>query len=571
MTEDEMVQQTLDGQGTVETTDSHGRGVYANEEYAQDRGLTLRTVAGDASDEVDPRKLVRDPTLSEIRWYYRRTFAKVLVDKPIDDAFKNGFTIESDNAEEARTILERPRWDGDGEGWLGAYRLAEKKARRDGFALIFIGTREAGSEGIHVSPISQEIDVDRVTHLSVLTIDDLASVAPHEQIKEGTDLDETQYDVRQTGIVINTDPQSPDFRTPIGYVLQGKQPRFIHADRVQHLTWNREVDGDYKGEGVRRWDARRTTLGEWEGDSVLIPSYNLMKGISKGNWAVMQTLFRNAAHMYSVTLPEDADEEDMDMAFDATKNINAKSALLFPHGYEVEQHASGNELEPDNHYGVLFDQICAAHEMTKSVLFGTQAGTVSGSDVDIKNYFNQVERYRTNRAEGKMKEYLTRAKRMTDSRTSPEFEYEIEIEWGPLFKVDEETRIQMLQNASQAIGNLIGNYALTPDEAREVLSEEFVEIDLGSLTEEQMDVLDRINLTNMGQGPAAMASEEEYTEGPETGQSSSAGQQGGRSGSKQGASQSSTTGVDDLTGALADDEEFKEMVAEKVAEKMTEG
>lgn len=529
----DQIQTTLD----ASTTDS----VYANAAKADATNSHMHAQRGDSSDEVDPRKLHRDPTLSEIRWYYRRTFAKILVDKPIDDAFKNDFEFVGDNSTESRNLLERPDFDGDGDGFVGAYKLAEKKARRDGFSLIFMGTRERGANGVHESPISEDVDVDRVSHLKVLTIDDLAQSAPHEDIKEGTGLDENEYEIRKTGIVINTDVNSPDYRTPVGYVLSGKQSRFIHADRIIHLTWNPEVDGDYQGGGVRRWDGRRSSLGQYEGDSVLIPSYDILKGIAKGNWAIMQALFRNASHVYSVKLPNNADDTDFDNAVGATRNINAKSAFVWPSTeYEFEQHESGNEMEPEQHFEVLFDQVCAGHEMTKSVLFGTQAGTVSGSETDIKNYFNKVERFRSNRAEDKIAEYLTRAKRMEDSRTNEDFEYEADIEWGPLFKVDRETRVQMLQNETNALTTMIGSFALTPDEARAILSEDFSQVDLDDLTEEQLDELDRINLTRSGQGPSAERAESEYAEGPDQpGQSRAAASQGGNSGGRE---QGQTTG-----------------------------
>jgi hypothetical protein len=539
-------------------SDTHDDGVYADEEYAESTGQALHAQRGDSSDEVDPRKLVRDPTLSEIRWYYRRTFAKVLVDKPIDDAFKNGFEFRGDRAAEADQLLAEPYFDGEGDGFVGAYRLAEKKARRDGFALVFLGTTERGSAGLHDTPIDDDVDVDNVSHVKVLTVDDLSEIAPHDQIAEATGLEEQQYEVRNTGIVVNTDVSSPDFRTPIGYVLDQTEPQFIHRDRVIHLTWNPEVDGDYDDDGVRRYELadNHTTLGQYEGDSILIPSYDLLKGIAKGNWSIMQALFRNASHMYTVTLPTDADDNDMDQALGVTSNINAKSALVFPDGYEVDQHESGNELEPQEYFDVIFNQVCAGQEMTKSVLFGTQAGTVSGSETDIKNYFNKVERYRSNRGESKIIEYLTRASKMKDNRTSTDYQFDIEINWGPMFKVDRDTRIKMMQNEAQALTTLVGNFALTPTELREIMSEDFAELDLGEMTEEKFDVLDRINLTRSGQGPSAERAEEEIAEGPDNRSASAQAAEGGEEGGmQQGQQQASANPTSDVShGSTSSDD-----------------
>jgi hypothetical protein len=179
--------------------------------------------------------------------------------------------------------------------------------------------------------------------------------------------------------------------------------------------------------------------------------------------------------------------------------------------------------------------------MTKSVLFGTQAGTVSGSEVDVKNYFNKVERFQGTRAEDDIEEYLTRVKRMEDSRTSDDFTFTADIEWNPLFKVDSQTRVQMIQNEANALTTLIGSFAVTPDEAREILSEDFVGIDLDDLSEGQMDILDRINLTRSGQGTQAVRSENEYTEGPQsTAAASEGGREGGREMGQQQASENPT-------------------------------
>lgn len=549
---------TTDASTTTET------GLYADADKADAEGKQTKSVAGDSSDEVDPRKLVRDPTLSELRWYYRRTFAKVLVNKPIEDAFKNGLEFTSENAAEARDLIEQPRFGRDGD-FLDAYQMAQKKARRDGFALIFMGTKDS-TNGVHESPISQDIQVDSISHLKVLTIDDLsgsASGEAHQQIRRETGLEREQYEVRQTGIVINTDITSPMYREPIGYILDSHPSQFIHADRILHYTWNPEVDGDYEhSDRISRWNERQGTLGMYEGDSVLVPSYDLMKGIAKGNWAVMQALFRNASHMYSVKVPPDADKDEFNAAVSATTNINAKSAMVLPSTeYDMQQFESGNEIDPTNFFDVVFDQVCAVHEMTKSVLFGTQAGTVSGSEVDVKNYYSKVERFRTTRGTRDVLEYLTQARRMLDGRTSTEYEYDADIEWGPLFKVDDETRIGMFQTASQAMTTLIGNYVLTPDEARELLTGEFTQIDLDSLTEDQMDVLDRLNLAQVGQFQGAEANDPSPDTNPRQG-----GQQGGRpEGARQSPESSGATPSADRLSELhdegiIDDEQFIEAV-----------
>ena len=529
----------VDNDGTEDASSTHGTvdtssasmhdsssTLYASNEKARAEGRTLYSKRGDSADEIDPRKLVRDPSLSELRWYYRRTFAKKLVNKPIDDAFKHGFEITGPEADDAAQLLRDTEY-------IENYQLAEKKARRDGFALIFIGTRDT-SDGVHTSPKSEDVDVVDVTHTKVLTIDDLCHCGEteiHDQVQEEYDLDVGQYRIRETGIVVNMDISSPDYRDPIGYVLyQGPNDRgedrvqFIHKDRVQHLVWNEEVDGDYRRDDVRfsqaRWKDERP-LGKWEGDSVLVQSYDLMKGITKGDWAIMQALFRNAANLYAVHLPNDATQEEFNSAKREFRNLNAKSELFLPGGppgenedtYEIKQYTSGDMVEPREYFDVIFEQICATHEMTKSVLFGTQSGTVSGSETDIKNYFNKVERYRQRRATKKIREFLDRCKFLKDDRVKDDkAPMRIGIEWEPLFKLNDVERINAMQSLASGMQIAINGYMLTPDEARSILDEEWSQIEINDLTDEQKEWLDEItgvNTDNEQPGEGRLEGEEE--------------------------------------------------------------
>ncbi|UBF23160.1 portal protein [Haloarcula tailed virus 2] len=556
---------------SIDTTSSNT--TYTDSQQAKSRGRQLFSRRGDSSDEIDPRKLVRDPSISELRWYYRRTFAKTLVDKPIDDAFKNGFELDGREADRANAIL-------DDTEYIENYKLAHKHARKDGFSLLHIQTRD-NSMGLWQSPMDDGVFVAKIIGTKVLTIDDLCYCAEgeiFEEVQEAFGLTQQEFLVRKTGIVVNNDPQSPDFRDPIGYVLDlgnhvvdGDNVQFIHKDRVQHFTWNPEVSGDFKSDnthfsydthGHARFRDTRP-LGEWEGDSVLVQSYDLLKGIAKGNWAIMQALFRNAANMYTVSLPEDADEEDFAEAFKSFQNMNAKSEYVLPDGYEVKQHQNGDMMEPREHFDVVFDQILASHEMTKSVLFGTQSGVVSGSETDIKNYFNKVERFREGRSKREIHDFLNRAKNMLDGRVK-DARMDVDIEFGPLFRLSKEQQLKMFLTDAQALTMMINGYMITPDEARSILSEEWARVDMDGMSEEQMDILDRINLTQVGAWEGAERNE------PDTGNSFQGNNSENGGGNQQGNQQSefadAETRMDGLVDKLAD--KVLDRVNEKLEEEM---
>jgi hypothetical protein len=492
-------------------------------------GTAVSAYSGDTSDEIDPRDLLRDPTLDELRWYYRRTFARRIVNKPIDDSFKNGFELKQPEDGGGVTPETARKWLSDAN-FVENYTLAQKKARRDGFALLFIGFEDHRSLDVSDSPLNEANNSvsTSVTHTSVFTVDDLSSTSraniKDEVIGEFDGVESTDdYDVRErTGIVINTNPLSAEFRQPLGYVLDNTDSTFIHRDRVMHFVWNQEVDGPYgdNANNVQRFGDHHNWLGRWEGDSILTNSYDLMKGLTKGNWSVMQALYRNAANMYAVWTPDPGnfDEDEWDDVQKQVTNLNAKSEMIFPGGppsnndgsdvYDMKQFESGGQLEPQEYFDVIFDQLCASHELTKSVLFGTQSGTVSGSEVDIKNYFNKVDRFRKVRASEDIRSFIELVKSVTDGRTNDDFTTTIEAEWGPMFDLDADELINALSRFAEGMNAAVNGYLLTPDEARSILANDWASTfssseleELEDLTDEQVEILEDLNQAQTGRDP----------------------------------------------------------------------
>jgi len=134
---------------------------------------------------------------------------------------------------------------------------------------------------------------------------------------------------------------------------------------------------------------------------------------------------------------------------------------------------------------VLFDQICAATEMTRSVLFGTQAGTVSGSEVDIKNYFNKIERLRRNRYESELRDLVN----WYSDYDANDYDLNsgLELEWGPLFKLSELDRAEAMARHVQLVSQAQTNFVMSDAEARSFLQEQWAEwtdVDLSGILED---------------------------------------------------------------------------------------
>lgn len=495
------------------------------------------------ADDVDPKRLFRTPSIDDIRWFYRNgALASTIVDRPVDDAFKHGYSV-GDTADDTQQFLQ------DIED---AYRKAHRNARRDGFALLWFRLRDTASEW------EPPENVDGIHEAKVLTIDDLTNRKPiafEEKLTAGNaqnimdpdagqsvssteavtalgdliqraeeanpnlntdsvaetrlsrdDADPAQlaadaviedpsiergeldgrlmygrsrlYDITENGIVISNRLDDERFEQPISYLYDRGaefQPLMIHPQRVFHITWRGDVDGDV---GDRTW-------GGYEGDSVLMPIIHLLRSMMKGNWATMQSLFRHSAPLHVVSYDEGTDKGKVDEAEQQMHNINTKSSIMEPPGFEVRsiEKIQQNEVEPS--YSVLFDQICAATEMTRSVLFGTQAGTVSGSEVDIKNYFNKIERLRRNRYESELRDLVNWYSEY--DATDYELDNGLQLEWGPLFKLSELDRAEAMARHVQLVSQAQTNFVMSDEEARSFLEEQWTDwtdVDLSGILED---------------------------------------------------------------------------------------
>lgn len=500
------------------------------------------------SDDVDVRSLFDTPTVNLIRWQYRQNgMAATVVDKPVKDAFKHSFEL-GDEYEKTETWLK--------ENYVETQKSARIKARRDGFALVFWILDDASDAS------SEPEEVNGVETLRVLTLDDLgggngdprnnrnraSNVASASRAAEQIDeYDEKQLVVTRSGLVVVDDITSPDHEDFVGAMYERNpqlsgdhQYEFIHGDRLQLFVERPHVDGDVNS----------PTYGHVEGDSVCAPIIHALQGITKAEWALGQTLLRYTAPLYAVEIgsdvtPTDGDwEEHIEKMNGQLDNITNKSNVTLPPDHEIDTHGIDGDIDPEPFLDGLIHNICAGSEITRSVLLGTQAGTVSGSSTDIKNYYNQVERHRGDIHSNKLHEAADMASDWTGQDGVPKSKTDFDINWGPLFKIDEMDRVEAMRTVITAVSSGVSKYLFSHEDAREILQEQWAEIDtdidISEITEEEMDQLDRINTTKGKQFEQGASSENEVEGNPRAGQNG-----GGRSESS--GVESNTTDPNDPT------------------------
>jgi hypothetical protein len=515
----------------------------------------------DAVDDVDPRRLFQQPTLNELRYYAREgPYGPTVISKPIRDAFKHGFTVHGDNTAgdnsdgKVREFLDE---------YIPQYKIAEQKARRDGMAILLFQTADSAPSAAEPIPDSDR-QLGEASHegFQLFTVDNLT-----DDLSESTVADHTEYDIEQIyvsegyengGIAIVDDISDPNHGDILGYGIEPRQEsddpqpaQFVHADRCQQFTWLEHVDGDL-GNNV---------TGKHVGESILTPILQPLKATQMGFWAIKNILYRYSAPLYAVEPPESWGPDDWDQAEENLDNVSMKSDALLPPGSELSVADSDHEFDPQPTYEVLHEAICSGTIFTKSVLRGTQTGTVSGSETDVKGYFTEVQNLRTQRTEAKFREAIDMVSQY-DQSTMPRVVdvANLEFEWGALFKPTDLERAEGAVSLVTAATNAIRQYVLTPDEARSLVEEEWasfdIDVDLDDLTEDDWDSLDRINLREAGRGPGD--NEDDVRGNPMR-------QNGG--GQEAGQTRESSQPTRQTADGLTDEE--VDAIASKVADKLT--
>lgn len=466
----------------------------------------------DSADDVDVRRLFSQPSVDKLRWHYTETpFAGTVVDKPVLDAFKHGFEVTNEPTGAIETWLT--------ETYVPLQKTARRKARRDGVSFIYFHLRDASGD---VSESPQ--NVQAVTNHEVLTLDDMTPSMTEGQVAEYVDYDEKQLYVTHEGIVVVNDITSPDNEEFVGIIYEhvnaqngrSEGETFIHGDRLQPFVNNSTADGPLE----------KVTFGSIQGESILTPINHELDAMAKATWSLGQTLYRYAGPLHVVTIDEEAARGSIDDVEEHVEGLNENlddlttaSEVTLPPGHDMKVPNTGDTLDPEPYIEGIISQICAGVEMTESVLMGTQAGTVSGGETDIKNYYNQVERYRSTTAVEKQRE----AARMMSGWSGTDihnFHLGFKIDWNALFKLDKLDAMEAISRLVQSGSTAINSYVLKPNEVRSIFEEEWaelgVDVDLDELTEEDFDDLDRVNVSRNEQ---TMGSEEAEIEGnPRVGQ-----------------------------------------------------
>jgi phage-related protein (TIGR01555 family) len=192
------------------------------------------------------------------------------------------------------------------------------------------------------------------------TIEDLAAYSPLQFTVQSSDEDKN--------------PKSTRFGLPEFYTLcQGSQRVRVHYSRVIHFA-TRLLDHPYRGL------------------SVLEPEYDDLTVLRNIRWGLGQTIVRYGSGFPDITLKGRNSEQIDDFILSKQmETVNARTYFVHDQDASLEfKGVGGVTLDPEKYYVPIMESISAGSGIPMAILRGAQAGALTGSEVNEREYFKIV-------------------------------------------------------------------------------------------------------------------------------------------------------------------------------------
>ena len=361
-------------------------------------------------------------TAEALRFATRREpAAKKLIIDVAEDIYDKWFKVTSiaqgDQAQEANNTLdEKVQTVFEKLNLKKEAIAATEYERRYGWAIIVLGFKDQGRD--LVSPVKNATEID---HLAVYS--------PRSVSVEQEDLDE----------------KSARFGLPVIYkVNRGRGKNFrVHFSRVLHV-------------------ATRLDEEAWAGVPILEPIWDNLTVYRNIRWAAGQVYWRMAGLMV-FTLPTNYTPEEIKAFFASLGDPNVRSFIALPDDKKLEiLGAAGRTLDPSLFTDPILRSISMGSGIPKQKLEGTEAGALTGSEVNQREYYKYVsDQQKLYEAQiiGPLIDLM-----MSIGQIEPDVDYK--VEWTNAFQLDpkSEAETQLLQ----AQADLILLKYMTMDEVRDL-------------------------------------------------------------------------------------------------------
>jgi len=143
--------------------------------------------------------------------------------------------------------------------------------------------------------------------------------------------------------------------------------------------------------------ATRLLEHPYKGMSVLEPVYNDLTFLCNIRWGLGETICRHGSGFPDITVTG-AKAADLDAIEDSQqfKNLNARTYFLHNEKAVLDfKGLAGRALDPSPYYEAIMESISIGSGIPLAILRGAQAGALSGSEVNEREYFKVISDFRT--------------------------------------------------------------------------------------------------------------------------------------------------------------------------------
>ncbi|MGE7621705.1 anti-CBASS protein Acb1 family protein [Viridibacillus sp. NPDC096237] len=215
-------------------------------------------------------------------------------------------------------------------------------------------------------------------------------------------------------------------------------------------------------------DQTRRLEDEYQGQSLLEPMHDILTVLDTSLWSVGQILHDFTFKVYSSKDIENLstqDKQELSMIMDFM--FRTEALAMIGEGETLKKETTSVAGIKDL-LDYVWDYLAGTARMPKTVIKGQEAGTITGAQYDVMNYYSRIVASQEN----EMKPLLEKLIRMLmwsekdlGGRIDPD-SVEWEIKFNPLWSVDSETDAKIRKLTAETDQIYITNGVTTVDEVR---------------------------------------------------------------------------------------------------------
>lgn len=301
----------------------------------------------------------------------------------------------------------------------GIFKRAYMLSKADGFGLIALGWIEPNPDAT-----KEPTTVSGIDYLHAIPSTAVSLI--HEDLDPLSDSygEITAYTIKQ--------PVGSKDQTSMGQPTE----KIFPASRFLH--WRNDfIDDDPKGISIFE---------------TLYDKFTVKKNM---DYAIGEVMISTAKPFPVLTLPDDADDDEMDAADGELDNIDIKSHFIMPTGYDLKFEGPTNVLNPKPYTDYMLQTLAAGSLGSKVALLGAEAGALTGSQVNIGEWYVSVADEQKNVVEPMLREFN---KRLEDMKIIPPGKDK--FEWAALYEMDDKEKGLIEASKAQALASIASTISL---------------------------------------------------------------------------------------------------------------